>query len=221
MRLNALIILAPICIGALSSLCPAATLNFDDLPSLTDMSTVSPYNGLNWSNYISYTDSGTGAVTYDAYPNGVVSQPGALFSGGELNSAGNEITGTFSGAGGSSFTLNSAYLGAAHYNGQQIVVAGFNGVVPVFSDTLTLTTTGAQKFLFEETGLTSVTITPVAGTGTDTYGCGTFNCTQFTMDNLEINDPIPASIPEPSSFWLMGIAAVGLTLARRFRSGRL
>jgi len=143
-----------------------------------------------------------------------------VFSGGELNNPGNEITGTFSGAGASTFTLNSAYLGAAHYDGEEVVVAGFNGLLPVFADTVTLKTTGAQKFLFEEPGLTSVTITPVAGTGIDTYGCGAFNCTQFTMDNLEINDPIPTTAPEPSSLWLIGTASVGLILGRRRRTAR-
>ena len=192
---------------------PANTVTFDDLPSLTDMSTVSPYGGLNWTNYTSYKDSGTNSVTYDGYANGVVSQPGAVFSGGEI--AGDtvvEISGSFSSS--TPFTLNAAYLGAAHRNGEEVVVNGFNGSNLVFSQTLTLFTSGAQQYSFEEAGLTSVVITPVAGTGVDTYGCGSFNCTQFTMDNLEINDPIPTNAPEPASLLLGGLAFGVLGLLR-------
>jgi len=214
-RFGIFAIILSFCVVASSPRCSATTLTFDNLASLTSMSTVSPYGGLNWTNWTSYTDSGMSSLNYDGYAKGVVSQPGALFSGGEISSSGNEITGMFSGAGGSTFTLNTAYLGAAYYDGEKLAISGFNGVTPVFSTTVTLITTGAQKFSFEEAGLTSVNMTPVPGTGTDTYGCGTFNCTQFTMDNLEINDPIPTSAPEPASLYLVSLAAVAWMLRKR------
>ena len=211
MRFSTLSTVIPLSILALSFSCPAATITFDDLTNFTSMSSVSPYNGLDWTNYTSYTSSG---ISHDGFPNGVVSQPGAVFSGGELGTPGNEITGTFTGHNGSTFTLNTAYLGAAYYNGEKVVVDGFNGVSLVFTQTLTLATTGAQKFSFEEANLTSVTITPVFGTGSPNANCGTFNCTQFTMDNLEINDPIPTA-PEPGFLILPGIAVLGSAVMRR------
>jgi hypothetical protein len=54
----------------------------------------------------------------------------------------------------------------------------------------------------------------------DPFGCGAFNCTQFTMDDVSValkNPPTP-SIPEPSSIALMLVGLGSLGLLKKFRA---
>ena len=39
----------------------------------------------------------------------------------------------------------------------------------------------------------------------------------LNMDNVEINDPLPAPVPEPSSIAMLGIGLIGLRIIKRRR----
>jgi hypothetical protein len=186
----------------------AATITFDDITTpFTNLATISPYQGFTWTNFTSYDTT----VTSGGFPGGIVSSPDAVLSGGEFNDGGVvEIVGSITST--TPFTLNSGFFGAGWLPGQQLLVTASNG----FSETLTLNTTGAQQFVFNQTGLTEVDFTPIANSGTsDPFGCGTFNCTQFTLDNLVVNEAVPAGAPEPATAALVTTCLAGLLFLKR------
>lgn len=187
----------------------ASTVSFDDLAgSFVDLATISPYDGFTWSNFLTIDDS----ISAGNFANGVVSAHNAVFSGGEFG-GGSQITGGFKSA--STFTFNSAFLAPGWLGGQGVVVEGLLGGSVTHSNALTLAMGLAQQFNFNWAGIDEVRITPVAGSATsDPFGCGSFNCTQFVVDNIVVNAPIPA-VPEPATWAMMGLGLAGLGWMRR------
>jgi hypothetical protein len=186
----------------------ATTLTFDNLSGFEDLSTVSPYNGFNFTNFLAWSGGTTGN-----YPNGVVSSPNFIFSGGQINpSSPTDIVGTIA-ANSGTFTFNSAYMTYAWLPGLQVDVVGLNGATVVDSQIITLSNAAATQFVFNWANLTSLTFTGVPGTGTsDPFSCGSFNCTQFTIDNFSVS-----TVPEPSAWamMLLGFAGLGYAAYRR------
>lgn len=206
-------------IGSVGS-ASATILNFDDLSSSFTAPSPPPYNGFDFTNFYAW-DGGSTAN----YANGVVSSPNFIFSGGQENpppASPVDIVGTIAADSGT-FTFNSVYMTYAYYPGLQVIVDAYNGASLVDTQTVTMNDSNpgpATKFTFDWTNLTSITFQGVAGSGTsDPYSCGTFNCTQFTLDNLEVNDPVPGATPLPATLPLFatGLGALGLLGWRKKR----
>lgn len=169
----------------------------------------SPYQGLNWTNFYAYTS----IPGFDGFGNGIVSGASAAYSGGEFYSAALEpVIGEISYADGL-FDLTSLYLGAGYYDGLAVEMTGYRAGSLVASISLNADTGGAQ---FAVPGFTNIDrVTFLASTTADTldpYGCGVFNCTQFTVDDLDVT---LHPVPEPSALALVlgGLGMVAL-LAR-------
>lgn len=200
---------------SIGSVCSASAtvLNFDDLSEFGVPPT--PYNGFDFTNFTAFDGGSVGN-----YPNGVVSSPYFIFSGGQSNVAAPvDVVGTIAADSGT-FIFNSVYMTYGWLPGLQVIVDGYNGASLIDTQTVTLNASAATQFTFNWTNLTSITFEGVAGTGTsDPYSCGSFNCTQFTLDNLEVNDPVPGTTPLPATLPLSasGLGALGLLLRRAKR----
>jgi hypothetical protein len=156
-------------------------------------------------------------AVYSTYIGGGSGYTGALLAGETNVLATNGISMGLPGSG--AFTLGSFDMAAAWRNNLQVVVTGYNGASAVDSDTVTLGNAGVQSLLtLNWTGLTSVTITPNASTGTAssiyTYGGGTDG---IGVDNITYSTGSP--VPLPASAWLMLSALGGMGLLARRRAG--
>jgi hypothetical protein len=135
----------------------ALSLNFDDLDASAgniDL-TVSNYQGYSWSNFFAYD----AANQYFGFPNGVVSGTNAAYSGGELidGSTVLPVVGSISSTG--LFDVGTAYLAAGYYDGLDVTIEGvLNGSV-LFSKTVTVSSTAAQLFAFNFTGINQLDFT--------------------------------------------------------------
>jgi len=89
----------------------------------------------------------------------------------------------------------------------------------VFSQVVTVGTGGAQLASFNFTGIDELDFYATkTGQTTDPFGCGSFNCTQFTVDDLVFaaaTEPPPTPAPEPSTLALLGLAAAASAVIRR------
>jgi hypothetical protein len=173
-------------------------LTFDNLPGVGGynqyLSIPNGYGRLQWQNLL-YMD-GLAQIP-SGYLNGVVSPNNIAFNGG-----GNP--GLVSDG---SFNLNSAYLTAAWNDGLQVEVQGFVGGALVYDNTYTVNTTGPTSINLNYTGIDQLQFISFGGTPhPGLIGSGE----QFVMDNLSIT-----FIPEPSTFALIGLAAMSLILRRR------
>lgn len=128
------------------------------------------YAGLNWNNFYvldtsSYQPSG--------YVNGTVSPHNVAYNAYGLEAI----------AGGSTFTLNSAYLTAAWNDGLQVEVIGLSGVNTLYDNTYTLNTSGPSLITFGYVNVDEVEFISSGGVNHGYDGSGT----HFAMDNLTIN----------------------------------
>jgi len=187
-------------------------LNFDDINIsnyegyfLDDL----PYKGLYFSGFFpSDLAPADGSI-----PLGIVSRPDALL-GGYLQFFSTITNVEYQ------FDLDSAYFTASYRDGQQYTVTGFrrtpSGDENIYSEVLTLSTSGPTKIDFGWTDLNGIAFYPIAGTSTgDPYGCGRFCDYTFVMDNLDVY----ARVPEPDAWVLMltGLFGLGAALRRTQR----
>jgi hypothetical protein len=115
----------------------------------------------------------------------------------------------------------SADLGAGYYNNLNVTVEGIASGRMLFSKTVTVGTQGARLFTFGFTGIDEVDLFDVQTSSTDPYACGSFNCTQFTLDNVTFTPGTtpPPIEPEPASLVLVSVGATVLIfLRKRFRT---
>ena len=207
--------------GAVSALADTV-INFDDLDASAGDVVLGSYGGFSWSNFAAYTAT----PGFPGFNAGIVSAPNAAYSGGQAFTASvMPVTGTISSA--TPFDFISSYLGSGYYDNLNITVEGLLAGTVVYSQTVTVSTPAAQLFDFGYDGIDEVALFATATAATsDPYGCGSFNCTQFTLDDLTIapsSGPPPSISPEPSSSVLLslGSASVFLLLRRRTIWARL
>lgn len=192
------------------------TVGFDDIDaSAGDVSldALGAYQGLSWSNFYGYTTT----PGFDGFNNGIVSQSNAAYSGGQTFEGGlTPVVGSIQST--SAFDFLSADLGAGYYDGLSLTITGYLGAAQLYTQTLTLGTTGAQSFGFSFSGIDRLTFSAFTTAGSsDPFACGAFNCTQFTMDNMAIRAAdVTSPIPEPSTA-LMLLPGLGLVMAFRLR----
>lgn len=202
---------------AVASWTEAATVTFDDVDATigdVPMETLSPYRGYSWGNFTAYARSGV----FTGFDNGIVSEANAAFGGGEF--LGDVIEPVVSEIAASApFDFGSAWIGAGYYDNLEITVLGRRQGSVVYSHTVTVSTTAATFVDFSFLSVDAVTFSSRAGALTaDPFFCGSFNCTQFTLDDVVLTTPIP----EPSRLAFLGIgAAITLMAVRnRLRRGR-
>lgn len=192
----------------------AAVIDFDDIdtsPGLVNLATMNPYQGYTWTRFNAYT-----TFIFTGFNNGIVSPANAAFSGGEFfdGSGVQRIVGRIESPG--RFTLVSADLGAGWYDNLHVTVEGLRGGSAVFSETVTVDTRGAQTFGFNFTDVDALALYATRlSESTDPYGCGPFNCTQFTVDDIVI-----AAVPEPDGVALLAAGVAAAAVTRRGRRRR-
>jgi hypothetical protein len=210
-RLPAICLIIVISAGA-----PAAAtfIGFDDIDASAGnviLDTLSPYQGLNWTDFTVYTNT----PGFPGFNNGIVSSPNAAFTTGDSN--GSPITSTITAS--SPFNFVSAYLGAGWLDGLSVTVNGLDKGVPEFSQTVTVSTTGAELFNFNYTGIDEVDIfSTITGSTTDPFSCGFVGCTQVTLDDLTFapaSGPPPSTVPEPAMVSLTGLGMLILAVFHR------
>ena len=184
-RLLAVLIAVVLTLGG-ATVVPATTLTFDDLPGTVagqnHPAVPNGYGGLNWTKFqvLDGTDSTPGG-----YHNGVVSPKMVIFNPGGEPAAVSD----------SPFTFNSAYFTSALYDGLHIRAdASLSGSL-VYSKEFVVDTTGPTLETFNWSGIDKVLFTSFGPTAT-----------HFALDNFTFNEPVP----EPSTFVLLSMGAVGL-----------
>jgi hypothetical protein len=176
----------------------AAVLEFDDLNNY-DLVT-DGYGGLNWSNF-SVSNGSNPYNIITGFNFGIISPSNAIF-----NDYGDPATISSS----TPFTLNSGYFASAYTDGLIVTVQGYSG------DTLTRTvsfTLSDTSFTFVNLNLAN--ITSATFTGSLSPEPDEYYPKHFTIDNLTISEA--TVVPEPSTYGLIGIGALGLAFAARRR----
>ena len=181
----------------LASVTPAFAMvvNFDDIDASAgnvSLDAISPYQGFSWTNFFAYTS----APGFPGFNNGIVSPPNAAYTGGDQ--LGMPIVGIITAA--APFDFGSAYIGSGWYDNLDVTVEGLLGGALEFTQTVTVNTEGAQLFTFDFTGIDEVDLfSTVTAATTDPYGCGSSDCSQFTLDDINFAavGPPPPAVPEP------------------------
>ena len=199
--------LALIAVFALFNVSPAAgaTVTFEDLtpPDCNNASIPSSYAGLTWSNFGVLDSSPCPNYASSGYDNGAVSGDNVAFN----------FFGDPSAISGGTFTFNSAYFTAAHNDGLNLTISGFQGATQLFTTTLVLNTTTTQLFTANWSGIDRLTFASSGGVDVNPLGTGT----QFAMDDFTFNSAVAA---EPASLLLLGTGLLGAGV-RRWRQKRI
>lgn len=191
----------------------ANLVNFDDIDASAgdvDLGSISSYQGFTWANFFAYTS----APGFPGFNNGIVSQPNAAYTGGDQLGA--PVVGTITAA--SPFDFGSADIGAGWYDNLNVTVEGRLGGALEFSQTITVSATGAQLFSFDFTSIDELDFfSTVTAATTDPFGCGPSDCSQFAFDNMDFSavGPPPPPLPEPSTALVLLSSLILFTLALR------
>jgi hypothetical protein len=166
----------------------AGVITFDDISNAGGGVPISNgYGGFNWNNFDALNGDTFGP---SGYQNGTVSHPNVAF-----NAFGNPAS--FSSS--TPFDFIGADLTAAWNDGLKIDVQGFLNGNLVDDVTVTVNTSGPTFFNFNFDNVDTVKFTSSGGTNHGYNGNGT----HFALDNLTF------SVPEPTTFALFGMIAVG------------
>lgn len=187
------------------------TAGFDDIDAAGGDVPLAAYLGLNWSNIAAYTIT----PGFAGFDNGIVSPANGAYGGGENAGNGIEpVVSTITALPGQRFDFLGASFGAGYYDGLSLTVTGWRDGGAADTDTLLLDTTGAQAFSLNFTGLDALTFATARTAATaDPYACGTFNCTQFTIDNARF---VISAVPAPPGAMML-LAGLALLIPLRHR----
>lgn len=173
------------------------------------------YDGINW---VAGSSGDVGIINPHYYYNGVY-QPLSDFSGtsgfGYANGlvSGNNVmdlggTASMNAQSGYTFDLISGYFTSAWNDNTTFTLAGFRNGTQLYSQTFTLDTL-------------SPTLETLNFVGVDQVKFLNNSSTFLAADNLNFNlngaPGAPASVPEPSTYALLGLGALGLVVAARRR----
>jgi hypothetical protein len=203
---------------SIASAAQALTIHFDDLDaSSQDIDlTGSAYHGYVWTNFSAYIS----LAGFDGFNHGVVSTDIAAYGGGETSNSdqNNALTSTLSAN--TPFDLTSAYFNAVYYDNLDVIVEGLLDNRVLFSKSVSVSTTSFLLVNFDFNGINRLNFWSVQTESTiNPFGCTGFNCTQFTVDNLNIQDASSnATAPEPPLFILLCFGVVLIAaMDRRYR----
>ena len=190
-----------------------AMINFDDLDaSVGDVDLAAqPYYGVTWAGVFAYTSM----PGFEGFNQGIVSANNAAYSGGEvLGDRAAPLIGRITGA---TFDFTSAQIGAGYYDQLDVTVQGLRTGEIAFSKTVTLDTRGARLIQFNYSNIDELQFFAITSPNTtDPFACGTFNCTQFTLDDLTFFSPVP----ELSTLTLLIAAMIVAGVWKIYASGR-
>ena len=191
----------------------AAIINFDDIDASLGDVILGNYQGFTFQNFSAYT----AVPGFPGFNNGIVSPNNASYSGGEFR--GNPVLGRITAP--TLFDFTGAYIGSGYYNNLAVTLQGFLSGKPVFTQTVTVGTQGAQAFTFAFTGISELVISGAAtASSTDPYNCGPVNCNLFTIDDANLMllpQAPPTAMPEPSTLALLAFGIFVLFPLRRLR----
>lgn len=181
----------------------AQTLTFDD-QNFQSAQIYNGYGGMNWTNFFLTSGSTSGPIT-SGYDNAVVSPTKVAVNGsGEPASM----------IGLAPFTLNSFYMTAA-WNDQLLVhVTGYREGISIYAMSFSVNTDAPKLIMLDWANIDQVNFSSEGGIPKlDWFDYG--NGTNFAMDNLTINMPVP----EPIVWQMMvsGLGLVGIAVRRRKR----
>jgi hypothetical protein len=175
----------------------ASTLTFDDISGAEIGTIPNGYGGLQW-NLMGYTDGGA-RFSSSGYENGTVSGDYVAFN--EFASVGTVSGGLFD--------FTSAYLTAAWNDGLTIVVTGLLSGSSIYTQTVSVDTSGPTLFNFNFLGIDQLTFASSGGVDAGLDGSGT----HFAMDDMTVN---VSSVPDGgSALAMLGFAMIGVNVIRR------
>jgi hypothetical protein len=177
----------------------ADVITFDDLPDLGEAPVPDGYKNLHWNNFY-YLNGLNYPGNPSGYGNGVVSPSNVAFPAfGDPASF----------SSGAPFDFLGAALTAAWNDGLQVQIDGLRNGVTLYSQTVTVNTSGPTLFDFNYLGVDTVLFTPFGGVNHGYNGGGE----HFAMDNVIVRGVTP--LPEPAGLTLLGLGAAVAGLGRR------
>ena len=193
----------------------ADTLGFDDIDASAGDVILTSYNGYNFTNFSAYTT----VPGFPGFNAGIGSGPNAAYS-----------TDVGSIASASTFDFTGGEFGSGYYDNLQLTIQGMLGGATLYSQTINVSTTGAQAYSFAFTGIDELLFTTsTTENTTDPYFCGSVGCSYFTLDDAQLtadaNPPPPPPpppppigvTPEPPTWTLLASGFLGMLLLRRMR----
>ena len=193
---------------SIASSAQALTIHFDDLDAAggdIDL-TGSAYRGYVWTNFSAYIS----LAGFDGFNQGIVSADIAAYGGGETSNSDHSKPLISTLSANSPFDLTSAYFNAVYYENLDVIVEGLLDNRVLFSKSVTVSTTSALLVNFDFNGINRLNFWSVQTESTiNPFGCTGFKCTQFAVDNLNIQDASSnATAPEPPLLMLLCFGVV-------------
>jgi PEP-CTERM motif len=196
--------------GLCSVAASAQTITFDNLSnsSIYDGTQIANgYEGFNWNNF-GYLTTSTYTYNPSGYLNGTVSGTNVAFNWGGADASMFSQT--------SPFTFNSAYFTGAWNNGLNIQVKAYLAGTLVNTMSFVVDSTSPVLETFNWSNIDALTFSSSGGTSAG-YMCKDVSiCNHFAMDNMVVNDVIPA-VPEPATYAMLfaGLGLIGFNASRK------